>query len=200
VAHRSGTSVLTRSASSLVALVALLAATACATPDQSPDDSTMTATPQQQFQELLKRPDIEQISQRYNEMRAGISDRLSAEIGTPPWKEDADTGGSSGCGREYPDVGIDGEARAMPLWYSEAAVPDDKWTLAVQVVNEITSNYGFGAPTVVVDTPGNHEISLKGNYGAELVFGTKNQSILTVLTGCHLTPEAHRRGAPSTSR
>lgn len=198
--QRSGTSVLTRSASSLVALVTLLAATACVTRDQSPDDSTMTASPKQQFQELLKRPDIEQVSQRYNEMRAGISDRLIAEIGTPPWEEDPETGGNSGCGREYPEIGLDGEARTMPIWTAAAAIPDDKWSRAVQIVDEITSGYGFGAPTVIVDTPGNHEISLNDNYGAELLFGTKKATILTILTGCHLTPEAHRRGTPSTSR
>lgn len=187
---------LARGLLSLVAATALLALGACQGGGQSPS-TTMTANPNQQFQELLARPDIEEIIKQYERMSASMRDKLVAEIGLPPWKERTGTGGSSGC-RNYPDVRIpDAQSRGLNLWASEANLPDDKWPRAGQIVAEIASGYEFGAPATVADVPGQHEISLKDKYGAEITFGTRVHTSLLIQTGCHLTPEAHRRGTPS---
>jgi hypothetical protein len=51
----------------VVAVVALLATAACDSGGQ-PSDTTMSANPYTQFQEMMERPDIEQVTQRYTEM------------------------------------------------------------------------------------------------------------------------------------
>jgi Lipoprotein confined to pathogenic Mycobacterium len=196
VTNRSGHAVLvTRGLSSLVAVAALLAV-ACTIRGQAPS-STMSPNPNQQFQELMTRPDIEQISQRYEQMANTIRDRLVADTGLPPWQVRSDTGGSSGC-RNYPDVSIpDAQSRGLPLWAAEANLPDDKWPRAVQIVTDIAKENGFGPPKTLVDVPGRHEVSLEDGYGAEITFGTRVHTSMLIQTGCHLTAEAHKRGKPS---
>lgn len=180
----------------VVAVVVLLATAACDAGGE-PADTTMSANPYIEFQQMMERPDIEQASQRYVEMGAAIRDKLVADIGLPPWKERSDSGGSSSC-REFPGVDTgDKESRGLPLVFSEANLPDENWPRAVQIVTEIAGKYGFGAPLTLVDNPGNHEISLKDGYGAEISFGTKVNTSLLIQTGCHLTVEAHKRGKPA---
>lgn len=188
---------LARRAPSLLAVtVALLALAACQTRGQSPNN-TMTANPGQQFQELIKHPDIEQISRRYEEMATKVHDRLVAEVGLSPWKQDPDGGSRSGC-RGYSDVTIpDAQSRGLPIWYSESNMSDDEWSQAARIATDISGAYGFDSPQTVVDGPGQHHISIKDQYGAELSFGSRVNTSILILTGCHLTPEAHKRGTPS---
>jgi hypothetical protein len=63
-------------------------------PEETVDNDTRR---QQQFQELMKRPDIDQAAQRYNEMMALLRGRLDSELGVTGWHEDAKTGSNAGC-------------------------------------------------------------------------------------------------------
>jgi hypothetical protein len=153
---------------------------------------------EQQFQEMMGRPDIEQVAQRYNEMTATLRLRLEAEAVIGKWHEDPGSGGGAGC-RDFPDVeGNDKETRSLPLWVSEGEVADDKWARAVEITQDVAAQYGFETPIrVVVDAPGDHEISTADPFGADLIVGTKLSSVLQVRTGCHLTAKAHQRGTPT---
>lgn len=180
----------------ILACCALLTATACGSPGRPPNN-TMNANPEQQLQEMLTRPDIEQVSRRYEDMRMEIQGRLTSDIGLAPWTEDADSGARSSC-RAYPDVDTgDKESRSLPAWYVEANVPDEKWSQTLAIITEIAGKYGFGAPQILVDNPGRHEISMRNGYGAETSFGTRINTSMLILTGCHLTAEAHKRGKPT---
>lgn len=131
-------------------------------------------------------------------MTASMRDRLVAETGLTAWKERPDSSARSSC-REFPEIdAADKESRSLPRWASEANLADDKWPHAVQIVTAIADTYGFGAPQTLVDSPGRHEISLRDSYNAELTFGTRVNTSLQVLTGCHLTADAYQRGKPST--
>jgi hypothetical protein len=185
-----------RATAALVAVIALLTTAACDA-GGPPADTTMSANPDAQFQQMMQRPDIDQATQRYAAMGATIRNTLVADIGLPSWKERPDSGGSSSC-REFPGVNTgDKESRGLPLMFSEANLPDEKWPHAQQIITEIAGKNGFGAPLTLVNNPGNHEISLKDGYGAEVSFGTKVNTTLLIQTGCHLTADAHKRGKPT---
>ncbi|MGH3860851.1 LppA family lipoprotein [Actinokineospora sp.] len=157
---------------------------------------TSSADRAAQYNEMRARPDIEQITQRYEDLRTAIRDRLTQGIGLPSMVP-VRKGGASGC-RDFPAVEQAlKESRGLPGYYTEANIPDDKWPDAVRIVTEIASPYGFTTVVTVVDQPGDHEISLSDEYGGELIFGTKLATILSARTGCHLFPEGQRLGSTS---
>lgn len=181
-----------------LAATALLAATACGEPTGrppiTPTMNTTSAESAAQYREMQARPNIDQITQRYDEMRAAIRDRLTSEIGLSPWIM-RDEISRSGC-RAYPDVDQAlKEARGLSRWAVETNIPDETWPTAVRIVTEIAAGYGFGNLITVVDQPGRHDISLHDQYGGELLFGTRVHSSLSARTGCHLVAEPVQTGS-----
>ncbi|HEU0087144.1 MAG TPA: LppA family lipoprotein [Pseudonocardiaceae bacterium] len=143
-----------------------------------------------QHQTLQQRPDIEQITASYEQMRTQIRQRLSAEVGPLQWTEEfgVDT---RGCGFDFQEV--EGTtSRSLATWVSKGNLPDDRWDQAVRIIAEITDRYGFAEPRVIVNRPSDHEIRVSDPYGGELIFGTAVNTILALNTGCHLAPEAHQ--------
>ncbi|ASO18516.1 hypothetical protein FHR81_002924 [Actinoalloteichus hoggarensis] len=137
---------------------------------------------------LLARPDIEEISERYEEMQERITTRLSAELGPWEWVNDRNMT-RSGCA-DFPHVG--GESRSLDRRHFRGNLPDTQWSTAVEIVTEITGEYGFGEPEVIVDRVDDHEIVGRDSFGARYTFGTAANTLLSVATGCHLPPEADR--------
>jgi predicted LppA-like lipoprotein len=152
---------------------------------------------QQQFQEMLQRPDIDQVTARYEQMRTQIRERLTTELGLSPWQDESDSKASD-C-RDYPAVeGADKESRFPSTWTVNAAITDEKWPHAITIIDEVARSYGFESPPrVIVDRPGDHEVTMADQYGADLIFGTKAATILSLRTGCHLTAVAHKRATPT---
>jgi hypothetical protein len=59
-------------------------------------------------------------------------------------------------------------------------------------------SYGFDPGFRIADRPGvGHDIVFYDQYDAHLDLGTGNNTAMLFITGCHLTPEATRRGTPS---
>lgn len=137
--------------------------------------------------ELARRPTIEDIRVTYEDMQARLRDRLSAEVGPLRW---VNRGNFSGAGcADFP--GADGQKLSLNRWTSEENLPDARWDDAVRIVAEVTGEYGFGAPQVVVDRPNDHEITATDRYGGKYLFGTAANTVLTVRTGCHLPADTH---------
>ncbi|MDQ5855040.1 MAG: LppA family lipoprotein [Actinomycetota bacterium] len=61
----------------------------------------------------------------------------------------------------------------------------------VRIVAEVTGECGFDAPQVVMNRPGDHEITASESYGGHYVFGTAANSVLLVSAGCRLPADAH---------
>jgi hypothetical protein len=150
-----------------------------------------------QFAELLNRPDIEQAGAEYQTMLAAIRGKLVGDLGIAAWVPDENGTSASGCGFDYPDLAPDGEVRRYSSGMSPGNLADTQWPSAVALVTEIAAQHGFGAPSVIVDRPSDHEVSLKSDSGAQLLFGTAANTTLSVSTGCHLTAAARKRGAPA---
>lgn len=181
-----------------VAVAAAVGVTGCGVGSGESGDTVNKGTRRvQQFRELVQRPDIDQAAQRYGEMVASLRSRLESELGIGHWRENPKTGGAAGC-HEFPDVeGSDKESRTLRHWISDGNIPDDKWPRVVEITQEIARQYGFETqPRVIVDRPGNHQITAADAYGADLILVTKVNTVLQARTGCHPTAEARQRGTP----
>ncbi len=138
----------------------------------------------EQWATLRQRPDIAQISIRYERMQAELRDRLSTDIGGLTWVNDNNEE-HGGCGFEFPGV-PEGQSRSLARWVGRGNIPDARWNDAVAIVREITRKYGFSTPEVLVNRPADHEIVVPDPYGGTFNFGTAVNTILSMHTGCHL--------------
>jgi len=146
------------------------------------------------FDELTRRPDIDVVDTRYRGMLAAVRDKLVVELGIHPWIPSGNSVNASIGSGPFARLGGDGEIRRYTSGISPGNVSDADWPRATAIVAELASQYGFAAPTTVVDRPGDHEVSFPGEYGGELLLGTAVNTTLSLTTGCHLTREAYLRG------
>jgi len=145
------------------------------------------------FEAMLKRPSITEVEADYQSMFQTIRERLTAEVGVAGWVPDDEPISGSACGGDLSRL-ADAVVRRYDAGMSPGNLPDAKWEQAVAIVTEVASQHGFGAPAVIVNRPGDHEVSFRNTYDGELLFGTGANTILGGSTGCHLTEEAHQRG------
>jgi hypothetical protein len=146
------------------------------------------------FAELLKRPNLTQAEAGHQAMYQTIRERLVAEVGVATWAPDEDPVRGVACGGDLARLAGSGK-RLLLAGNSTGNLPDAKWDQAVTIVTEVAKKHGFGAPGVIVDGPGNHEVSFRDTYDGELLFGTgPGATVLSGSTGCHLTEEAYHRG------
>lgn len=148
----------------------------------------------EQVAELMQRPDIDEISRKYEQMRTEVADKLTQELAIPPWDIVDGRSSEAGCGSEFPDLGLEGRIRSLDTLATKASTPDDKWERAVEITASVVGKNGFGPGKPIVDRHGQHTVEFTDNYGGRLVFATQVHTILSIRTGCHLTAEAHERG------
>ncbi|GAA4552073.1 hypothetical protein GCM10023192_80950 [Amycolatopsis samaneae] len=152
--------------------------------------------PQQQYAELMKRPSLEEISKKYEELRGKIQSRLTSELGISGW-EDKHDGRQSGCSNEFPDVNSRDVARNfLSFITAPSSIPAERWPAAVGIISQVGGEFGFNQQGVRVDRPPHFEFELKDQYQAQLSLSTEKTTVLSVETGCHLTAAAKQRGTP----
>ncbi|GAB3376324.1 LppA family lipoprotein [Amycolatopsis echigonensis] len=177
----------TRRAQQFAAALALVLVGGCG--QKGPDVSDA-------YDQLLSRPDIDQAQAAYTTMAKTIRDRLAAEFGRT-WEQGGELSGST-CGNDYPGLDSDGQTLRLPRWDSPGNLPDADWPRAQALVGQIAAGYGFNSePKVFTNRPGDHDVVFGKPDGALLHFGTAVNTTVRVETGCHLTAEAKKRGAPS---
>jgi hypothetical protein len=176
-----------------------LAASACG-PDMPPE--TTMSQKNQQFNELMKRPDLDQAVARYEEMYQKVRDQITAIVPSLKWRL-ANPATRASCGFDFAAVNADlrkddAEIKSLANWMAEGKIPDAQWDAALAAVNGILRTYGFDSgPIVVKDQPSDHYVTFRAPEGSEVTFGTAVNTGLTVRTGCHLTTEAKTRGTPA---
>jgi hypothetical protein len=159
---------------------------------------------EQKIEELLARPDIEQVVAKYREMEEQIVDELTDKIAGLSFYRVDSTASFRGCGMEY--SGIDrwtAQKQGLGTNKSDGNLPDEQWPQALKIVTDIAAQYGFGKPKFFQDEPGMHHVVLSDPYGAGLRFSTAVNTLVAITTGCHLTPPAHQNDGslpPSSSR
>lgn len=171
---------------------------ACASEGSNINDDPNAGTQQQQYDTLLQRPNIEQVTDTYQKALQEIKQALTKTFDLPQWEQRDDTPiGASACGFDFPDVHLpDGIARSISGGFSRSRIPEDRWEEAVEIVTDVAVNYGFQGPERVADEPGNREIRYFDTAGSRISYGQVKNMSISIRTGCHLTPEAHQRGGP----
>jgi hypothetical protein len=177
----------------LSAVLSALLCTACGAGAEPKEGSVDRS---EQYATLAQRPDIDEAQAGYLALLETIRGELVAEFGIAAWQPASSTPPGSACGAEFSELGADGEIRRFTSGISPGNLPDDRWESAVSRVAATAAARGFGPPSTVVDRPGDHEVSLKDEHGAELLFGTAANTTLSLSTGCHLTKAAKERGTP----
>lgn len=154
---------------------------------------------QQQLNELMSRPDINQVVASYTDMREKLAQQLTTEFGIGSWQNLHD-GRESGCANEFPNVDrYDVVRRNLDRLSSGQTLSSEQWAKAVEVISNLANSYGFTRTGPRVDKPSSHYLTVLDQYGAELFVGTEQQTVISVTTGCHLTPDAKTRGTTRTS-
>lgn len=180
----------------------MLELTGCGGNDSA--ENPMPTTPNQsqmeaQFNDLMKRPDIDQVTAQYEEMYGQIRAALSSAFPALQWRQTGQLTGSA-CGFKYSGLDADDEQRNLPNWMAPGSIPDEQWGQALQIVQDIARKNGFAdGPIVVKNQPGDHYVSFYDNYSAALTFGSAVNLGFSLGTGCHLTAVAKKRGHPTST-
>ena len=180
---------LVRLPATLMIMLTLLMTAGCGGSSPPQEKDTM----KEAFEALLKRPSITAVEAEYQSMFQTIRERLVAEVGVAGWVLGDEPMTGSACGGSISNLD-DAEQRTYDAGMSPGNLPDHQWDQAVAIVTEVARKHGFGAPEVIVNGPGDHEVSLRDPYHGELLFGTGAATILGGSTGCHLIDSAHQRG------
>lgn len=192
----------------VLATIALSGCDAAKTGTQQPPETSVDLRTQQ-FDELMKRPDIDQITEIYYKMYDQLKQQLSKAFPTIKWQK-FDNQGDSGCSDEFAAVDADlpeadTDSRGLEDWGVKGGVTDANWPSAESVFLDVVKKYGFnGQPQVMNDRPGAHDLRIYDQYKAQLTFtlGQDESGVFRmgfmVITGCHLTAAAKRRGHPAT--
>ncbi|MGC7100420.1 LppA family lipoprotein [Amycolatopsis lurida] len=180
-------------------MAGLAFATACSSPDyiEPNPPSEAPVNPDQQFNQLMQRPSLEEVVTRYDEMRGKIKERLRVELSLPEWRDEDDTR-SYGCESEYPEVDSH-DARRNKFANSITAqnVTAEQWQTAKMVLGQVGAEYGFTKPGLDIAKPPYFDVKLTDQYNAELSIATNTQTVLALTTGCHLLADVKQRGTPA---
>ncbi|MFI6032150.1 LppA family lipoprotein [Amycolatopsis magusensis] len=186
----------------LSAVACTLALGACGSDYPGNDSSREDMTIEQQWAELMQRPDIDEAVARYERMEGEITSALSTEFGLPPWEAGGQNSSNPGCGQFGKVDAWDAMSEILAGGLSPGVIPTDQWPRAVDTIKRVASAYGFTTPGLAVDRGDFHIVNLHDGYAANLVVTTgteKANTVIGVFTGCHLLPEAKRRGVPRPS-
>lgn len=152
----------------------------------------------QQYAELMNRPNISEAVVLYEDMRGKIRDRMSSEFTLPKWTEQQDSSRFSGCAPQFSEVDQkDSTKKYLPRWFTTAPL-GAKWQKVKEIVTEVAAGYGFNRISLDIAKPDDAEYNLNDQYGAELSIGSAKNTVLALTTGCHLTAAAKQRGVPAT--
>ena len=113
---------------------------------------------------LRERPTSEVQVARLTAARDAIREQLAVGLGLTAWS-DRDNRDVAGCSELDESAGRTVLVSSLLL---TGGVPDAVWPQAVNLTQQAAAAFGFGAVDVVVDRPGEHEIVLRGQWGALL--------------------------------
>ncbi len=144
--------------------------------------------------DLVRRPSIENVHQRYSDMDARLQQQLSANFPWMRWEKIQDVN-RAGCADfdAFKDVA---EAWTLGIWGTEGSVPDADWPRAERIFADVTGEFGFAPPRTIVDRPTNHRVTTSDQYGATYNFGSGKRTSFSGNTGCHLPQAEKDKQAP----
>lgn len=194
-----------RLSSLMVAIVACLTVvTACSGNDADRyldnDTSREVMSLQQQWSELMQRPNIDEARVLHEKMQKEISETLGSQLGLAPWTKGTNASESPGCNDFHQVDAWDAVTQFLDNWATVDAISVNEWPQAVDTLKRIGGNYGFNVPGLEVNKGDYREVNLHDAYGAGLSLHSNSNpmgSLISVRTACHLLPVAKQRGGPT---
>lgn len=171
-----GTPRLCRAAVAGLTAVLLVLPSACSTTTEGQPSAVTTP--------LTDRPSSDTTVARYETLQTEVRHAVSTVAPTVVWEQRRE-GGRSLCAAG--EVGDGGQIVTLPRWGAPGGIPDEQWPAVVTAVTAVAAPYAFGDLFAVVNRPSDHQIQLRGPYGATIDLGTAVNVVLTVTTGCHPT-------------
>ncbi|MFC3453479.1 LppA family lipoprotein [Amycolatopsis speibonae] len=189
-----------------IAVAVLLAGTACgSSPDYLDNDHGKDGmSTQQQFAELLKRPDAKQAQATYDQALTDLRAKLTEVTGFSAWQQGTVAEVAPGC-NAFHAVDVHDVYTAYTTWGLPDVIPEAGWAKTTQALAEAAGKHGFTKKGFEVNQPQFREFHLLDDFGADLTLSTSTgtttgtSTMLTLKTGCHLSMEAHTRGTPRPS-
>lgn len=179
-------------------LLAMVAGCSSSTPPTPTADQTRA-----EFAELMQRPDLTEIATRYQQMYTQLRSAFAAAYPGLTWTERIPPGGA-GCGGDFAAVNnrlreTDAGERGLGNWEATQHIPDGDWKHVQEIIAGVVGPYGFTIhPNFAVDRPGAiRDADYPDAYGGELSVTVGRGIEFSLHTGCHLTPDAKRRGTPA---
>lgn len=145
---------------------------------------------EEQFTELMQRPDADAARARQTQMLREMREAISDAVDLPAWKGDPGRTGSGFCAAPFRDLDASGDAASAELgWMSPGAVPAERRDDVERIVRDIGHRYGF--------RPNPNAASLlHDGLGGQVDLITSRDTYLRSSTACHLEPAAKVRGRP----
>lgn len=133
--------------------------------------------------ELRAKGSAEDALTRYEQQIAQTADQITQLVPGLSWQWNS-TSTTITCGGELKDTG--GVQVLTRHAYFDGPIPDSAWTNALNLVRDTASTLGATTMSVFTDRPGEHDIELIGENGAQVRFGTRIGSTLSARSGCYL--------------
>lgn len=77
----------------------------------------------------------------------------------------------------------------FPNLYSDHALTDDEWARAFPAVRAVAERAGLSGVGGMQNSSGNHDMSITGDDGRELRFGSRDATVLSASVGCRRVPD-----------
>jgi hypothetical protein len=158
-------------------------------------------TADEQFAMLMQRPDFEQVKRQYEDLLEQVRAALQSAFKLPDWREREDSGGTTGCASQFPDLDSGEVARhSTAAWSTDGEITPDDWDETKSVLSDLGGELGFDRVTLEIGARDNLAYELSNDAGGKLrIFaGAGKHTVVRVVTGCHPTSEAKERGRPLT--
>ena len=160
-----------------------MAMTACGTGQSSEhQEGGMTTTRDADPETTLRgRPSFEEAQLQYRAAVRNWANQLALLRPGLTWQVKEDSWG--GCTGEYANTpGI----HVYLYVVFDGPIPDTSWPQAVDVLKRGAAALGATDMTVLIDKPGDHDVTFGGPDGNAFEFGTKAAAVLSATSDCRL--------------
>lgn len=139
---------------------------------------------EERLAELRARPDQATAAAELRSLVDQVRGRLETELGIDGWFPFGRGPSRSAC---IGNTDIkNAEEMGLKNWGRTGPIPDNQWPRAVQILIDVTAPHGFDRPSSPVSRPGQHDVTIRNQYGAEISLGTSVNTSIGGRTGCHL--------------
>lgn len=130
-----------------------------------------------------ERPSMETVLAEYEAMRVEIVEGLVAQLGPRSWNVSANSPefGTAGCkDSDVGEIAFPGLVSMRGSW--DAGDLDQ----VAQIVQGIGREHGFTDVVTLIDKPGDIKFDGYDRFGGQDSFGSAKNTVLGVMTGCHV--------------